>query len=808
MKLLLHHLKYDFLRWRWLVAALWALVVLHAGVFTTAEMIERPEWADQYGRTMRVWGEIAPWLAHGALGWAVVLVVLTGAADSPVRGRTWLLTRAGDRRVRVAARMGFVLAGLVLPLALGYAVMYMAAGFDAGTVGHSLWLALRYAVPVALALWLWMRAWPHVPGLILGLLMTCSVSAAAYAMGMRLPAEWFALLPSWPVMVGCLSLPVLVCLRAAGKKGRRAAGHGMVAGLLLPVLWWAGGAVSHGLRRAFPGPLERALFAGSGEEWTLPPAPESVPGNEVFLEGGVPWLNWSREVEPHAPTVWNVQVLAASWQRAGESAWSQWRTAGGSVAQDKDGRLQCWVNFDREGLSGVENLRMRLRVLVVIRAQEALDLPQQPDIAARGHGWTYSRRTVPDAAAPRVRERGRVALGMGLSYMMAYRTPRSSTGWGPGTGAYDRGAGLYGFHFENRAWHHIWQGSNDEEARLFAAAPTRLVFSRGEECVRTLVIPSLRVVVRQAEPETAPVPRVPQVEPPPELEPFRGYTRSVVWPARADRPVPPLGGSAHEAAYYIHWLKQQRKLPAAEDIAPLVRAWWSPCVEIAVREELPPESALLRALVAGWPEEQRGEILQRLRAAPWLASVVEARGWLAEAKPIVLDMLRREKRPSGALLPLCRAFRDPVFHEWMRKDFQLDAPTVIYWESMPDLAPELPARLAQASPRAHMAIEQAEALLTAGDKRLLRELLKVLVDQTSSQKITAGYLERWVLDAEGNPPPATGLVRDENGRLSNHPQRRVPPEFLQWFAGLTADDFTFDRTKRRFVRIPSTPPPP
>jgi len=190
--------------------------------------------------------------------------------------------------------------------------------------------------------------------------------------------------------------------------------------------------------------------------------------------------------------------------------------------------------------------------------------------------------------------------------------------------------------------------------------------------------------------------------------------------------------------------------------------------------------------------------------------VVLGRGWQAEALPVVLAAVRRKSRIEEELLPLCRSFRDPAFHEWMRRDFTLDVPTVLYWESMPDLAAELPARLEKEWERRAYSIPKARAALAvAGYPPVLSQLLKDLGrKETYSRPEVAALLARSVRDAMGNPPAPTGLKLKPNGEPEDWPRQEVSPEFLNWFAGLTEKDFTFDRAQRRFIRQPSAPQAP
>ena len=128
-------------------------------------------------------------------------------------------------------------------------------------------------------------------------------------------------------------------------------------GKWLPILWVAGGMVSHGLRKAFPGPMERDLFGDIGDEWTLTHDPESPPETEWLLDDSVLFRRSANDPSSYAPAVSEVQILAASWQREGESEWSDWHGAGGRILRYRNQRFQETdrlflelFNFDHEEL--------------------------------------------------------------------------------------------------------------------------------------------------------------------------------------------------------------------------------------------------------------------------------------------------------------------------------------------------------------------------------------------------------------------------------------------------------------------------
>ncbi len=812
MKLLLHCLKFDFLRWSWLVLALWGLVLLHTGLFAWAESLHfsPPGPGDVDGPDSV--GDVALWVSHGALGWAVLVLLLVAGSDSPVRRRTWLMTRAGSRDVRFASRLCFVIAGIVLPLVIGYAAMPLAAGFDPGTVLHVFWLALKVAAPLAAALWLWIRAWPHPGGLLLGLALAGSVWAAGHGLEWELPREWFAMPPSWLVMTVLLSLPALLCLRAAGRSARHAVRYSCLAGLLLPLLAMAGCAASYALRRVFPGPLERAVSTSGGDEWVVRPIGQDSDEGQGFMAEGFHYPQWS----DGEPAVNSLEILASSWRRKSGGDWSAWAPAyGGIYLKRRSNDLEVtWSPSETNGLSGDEHLEVRMKVLATLVACDEIELPPAGHIKARGHGWVYERQLF--GLESLVRERGRVAPGAGIEELRVTGGPLYSS-WFPHGRWRKLKNVLPGKDYPGPHWDPIFLDRRTREFQKVEQAPVRITLVREEQCVRMVRVTSLRKTFPRPEPELpGEKPRAPSPPPEPDPEPFRGHLSTFVWQPGSTLPVPDASAPERDATYYIHWLKGRKQLSEPEKMPAFIAKWWSQCLDIAVLNPVRRDNALVQALVAGFPDENRSELLRRFPGATWLAPVIEQRGWHEEVKSVVLERIRSGKsRMDDAtvndLMSLCRALRDPVFHDWMRWHFTLDVPTVLYWESMPDLAAELPERLDKARREFPWKVKQWEALVTGGQPRFLNDLLHNLTANRSDnwrQIHAAYYLERSVLDADGRPPPPSGLAVGKDGKLRYYQPRPVTQEFMKWFEGLSADDFNFDRAMRRFVRKPSAPKAP
>jgi hypothetical protein len=621
-------------------------------------------------------------------------------------------------------------------------------------------------------------------------------------------------------MTVCLTLPALLCLKTAANRRRRLELHGLLPGMLLPLMWVAGLGISRGLRAAFPGPMERAMFARPevGVLTALPP--EESWAERFYLTGELPCA--TRWPYPDSlPVLEEAKIFAASWQRPGESQWSEWKPASGDIYKGSDTaggierlRLESF-HFTREGLRGVEHLDFRLRALVRLVKKETLELRPTPGSHMTGYGWTFDTDPQPEDRNHWHYERERLAFGMSVGAMIDSQVNYHSRGnylpeW-TSSAVSDRGGSYWlpGNHYASRRWSEMRMGRDWEERPRNAAEPVSLVLYELEECLHELRVNGVKVgVSAPVEKRDSPRQTIPVRVDNETGEPFRYRRSTIVWPPDQALAVPAADAELQVATYFFHWLKGQKKLPDSGGIGSLVAAWWSQCLQIAALDRLPRNNALLQALVAGLPEEHRGELIALLPTAFWLAPVVKQRGWSAEAKPFVLQLLHLTKEIPPELMPLCRSYHDPAFNDWMRRTFTLDVPTVLYWESMPELAKELHKHVVRWSKSWGWSEEEREALLTVGEMPYLEALLNALRDRRN-KPTAALYLSQSVLGSDGESPPPTGLklTRDGKPMWFEVPQQ-VSPEFLQWFAGLTAKDFTFDRARHRFVRNPSAPKVP
>ena len=335
-----------------------------------------------------------------------------------------------------------------------------------------------------------------------------------------------------------------------------------------------------------------------------------------------------------------------------------------------------------------------------------------------------------------------------------------------------------------------------------------------ESCRKTVLLKgvTLLVPVKEAVPDAPPLLWKPTL-------PDRAWTgtRSATGPRPwldAEPEIPGTAAGEAEVAVFLDMLTD-RGLPDQSGrravevstpqkearLAALVPRWLPLFIETFARNG-DQRGALKAALVAGTPEERRGELLRRIPDAPPLAEVAMQRGWEAEARPFVLQLVQREGRIPTALESLCRSYRDPAFHPAMRRWFTANVATVRYWESMPDLAAELPAQLAHvrdfltsAQYRGNPMEEELDALLSTGDAAGLALLLRLTADGSKWDGWPMAVFLRWVRDSEGN------ALSFQEGRPKEGKKLQA------WIGGSTAADYVFHPARRVFIRKPTNPQP-
>lgn len=261
------------------------------------------------------------------------------------------------------------------------------------------------------------------------------------------------------------------------------------------------------------------------------------------------------------------------------------------------------------------------------------------------------------------------------------------------------------------------------------------------------------------------------------------------WPAMSEEAVPLPDAEAAAVAHYLHRLVAGERCSDTAALAALVPRRLSLFLEMEVRHQV---YGIRQALIAGAPEERRDEILRRIPDSSSLIEVAARRGWTAEAKPWVLQLMQRLDWIPPQLLKLCRGYRDPAFHAAMKPSFDADMETVEYWESMPDLAPELPARLEEAKRKLLasgilvLRDERTGTFLHRGDTDVLDAVLREWHQAFTDNG--AGLLRKFLRTADGQLVPG--------GRRE-----------LVDVIGRSARDYTFDPQRHCFFKKPGPPAP-
>lgn len=128
MKLLLHYLRYEWVRWRKLLAVLWLIILVTVWLVLRISRMESGGIAFSYL-------EIAVQTSLSIAGFCfLAVVILVSAADSPVCGRGWLMTRPTRRGMLMLTRGAFLFFCAALPMVAGYAVVIAILEFNRTTV--------------------------------------------------------------------------------------------------------------------------------------------------------------------------------------------------------------------------------------------------------------------------------------------------------------------------------------------------------------------------------------------------------------------------------------------------------------------------------------------------------------------------------------------------------------------------------------------------------------------------------------------------------------------------------------------------
>ena len=819
MKLVLHYLKYDFLRWRWLVFLLWVLCVVHAvlmgvlaGQGTWTRASSRMEDCVQIG-------------AFGLICAAVTLCALAGGADSPVARRTWIMTRPRHARALTGARCLLLLAGVVLPMLASQAVVLMAMKFNAATVTGELLRVAGILTAAAAVCALWALARPCVSGVAFGVVCGAVPVGVFYLLTVKshYPLYYGNGDPSALTVLLLLLIPSLAGLRGvfrpqtSRQRDLNAALMGLltVAALaaILPLQAWQ-------RYQPPPGTPAESTLAKS-EIWTVRAnnsRGQRKPGADASQD------SWSFSLleltGPGGHRLAGAAPVSVSWRQHPGAAWSSWIPASpDSRFNSNAGRSDStswWLEltFPRQALPALTDAELRVCLAASFITPDNNEIPLRAGELVQGNGWNFEITGVESRADGGIQWRGLRravpgALMPELGAQMIFRNGEGSSGrdgWGVSShGSTFRSLPLLNFIYADEAIYR--QGSEKESPAPLAPADFHLRLTRRDLPVEQDFI--ILLLSKITLPAAAPVqPASPQ--PTPSL-PQRTITGPLFRPrplcVEAEPLVPGKSATEREMARYLdyltvtHW--DYRAGPwgwpaeKAASFAALVPKWLPLFLEASVQHGEEQGAVLAGALTAGTPEERRGELLRRIPESPVLAQVAVTRGWQEEARPFILALVNATGSIPERLEPAIRRYRDPAFHAVLRGSFKASLADIRYWQSMPDLAPDLPQLLAAVRERLRgmdnpnvVSAGEVQGLLSTGDPVALDVLLRCLRNNPNGNYWPGDYLRRWVRTSD-----------EKSVSFGNY------KEAAAWVGATTAAGYTWQAARGYFVRKPVPPQP-
>jgi hypothetical protein len=468
MKLLLHYLKYDFLRWRVLVLLAWGLSALYAATFRGLyQGLKWPgfDWLETVGAVLAFCG--------------VALCLLAGGSDSRVAGRTWLMTRPGKAGAFVTARSILILAGAVLPMVLAHTVVLIWLRFDGATVVIEAALAGALLGLAGAVCALWAAARPWWPAVLTGAAAAALCGFAVlhfFLPATLLPHDWFRVAPQH-LMLGILAAAAIPAAVAGLRRPesrrawkRRGAMMGFVpvlsAALLVPLQYY--------LRRHAPVEVSEADFAGA-REWTVPLTERVVGMGSSFFQKSAEVVEWQFDLP--MPDVGEDRMflggdfLSFSWRRDAAARWSPWQPfpapSGISTAENR-----WWLRLRMSaGAMDLNNAEVRVRMIARMASECSVRLPLREGEIHTGDGWNFVVGPV---------EHGPGHLKWeGVSWTTSFRSrnffPEVSleaaggeldrnSGWGMGSsGSFSRSLPFLMVKFREESFHNYTRSADDKD---------------------------------------------------------------------------------------------------------------------------------------------------------------------------------------------------------------------------------------------------------------------------------------------------------------------------------------------------------
>lgn len=765
MKLALHYLKFDLLRWKWLVAAGWALVPVYVWLVYLFGQTD-------YTR-LRQFGPVDPdaiyisaWVVFGLIclcGLAVCL--MAGMENSRVRGRAWNVNRPRHALALLAGRCAFVGIGVVAPQMAAHLGALAAMEFGAANIFQAIPAIAGTVAAAAFGLLLWSYLWPHFPAMVAGVLLTAAgVSASQKKDGIvRVPGFIHGMEP--PPFYAPLAM--LICL--------------WVVGALALLLWRPRSRLAHIGQGAVLGAALTFLVLNSLTiywriyAWFLPSMEEQFRDAEVVrlratgrnevIAGGFAVANelpidhlrlQFAEAVPLRHPAEDGGIQAALFRTNSAQPWpSAWRQAWG-VANLRE-RAASIVS-QTGTFQPTEHGELRLAEHYVTRRQSSSKVPLDHGVSGEGNGWNYRFYRWPSThdsdrwctwTRTMLRGRGRFGLsdlpgsaGSTYSPYLPFIYLEANVGSVP-----VRGAGKE----EGQVTVHEAEDATQQRRILEISNVVieRIIQSRG----------------RRNEQNSTGWYNIA----------FPGQT-PVYWTETPGK-IPEGDCTEAEAARCLQLLGTMQLRPTEADTRRLTRmaGKWPALFLRAV--QLPGDhSAMLAAMTAGLPEDQKDDLLRAIPQAPWLMPVAFSRGWAAEARPFFLQLAQENGGIGSDYLKYAFHYRDPEFHPFLIRSFTGSPAELDYWQQMPDLSAELPQLLTTPY------WQDITARMQIGDVESLDKFLDSVRKSPDFRGAYAKPLIARFLDTDGRPADQTGV------------------SFRDFIGARTSADFRFDPVRRRWTR--------
>lgn len=597
---------------------------------------------------------------------------------------------------------------------------------------------------------------------------------------------------TYPFLIFLAALPPVIGRAIAGARGRQTDRQrrvsGLATGLILAATVAAIPLTNWRMDRLHQNRITVAAFGNSTDDWEI-----ETDGSATVATGTS--FSWNIPLKipalPDEVRVLRADVEGVSMRPSPEADWQDYPGVTGKLVTEAENPLNLtqWrliLQGDQPVLDRMTSGELRVRLKGRMQPQEIKRIPMEEGAFTSGTDWIYK------ITGTGVTPDGRPFFnGMG----------RSINSWHPEAVPILEGPGPVRFEDhstrELRIIGHVRTVLTRFAGTPSAAKknPTHVLvrhFERPAAFERTVHLRGVRFKSPQSPVGETPL-TTNDIISSPTARPL------AAWPDNPAPAIPDASATEAEVAVYLTLLTRNNAtnpLPERDTpenrakLAALVPKWLPLFLEMAVRERQ--EDTFIPALIAGTPEEKRQEVLQRLSENPELVKVVTARGWESEAKSYVLKTVERIGFIPPEWQVLCRSYRDPSFHPFMRRYFAPSVPVVRYWESMPDLAPELPAKLSQVMESFR---NQHVPGTTLNGKRVMLEALLY------SGALDA--LDMVIRDFRVNSHRADmswdllyTFLRDAAGRKRSDNEKT----FTEFIGSSTAADYRFDKARRLFSR--------